>query len=583
MLPRSPIVLSLLACLALSSLTTAGEAASHAAWLGQDTVAVLEITQPRQVLDHLFSAPVKRAVTGSPLYAPVLADSKMQELLNVVKYFENQQQADLPTLLRKLAGGGVTIAVGPRETVLAIVEAEDAATLRSVHEFALLAARSEAQKLGVPDRVKSAEYRGITGWSFAPNEAHAIVDNRLLITNRPDALKELLDRRAGDGGPSLADSEAYQAACQAAGNEPLVRAFVDLATIKQLPNVKKGLSGDENPLGVLLVAPLLAALRESNWAAAALSVDGDVVELAVHTSAGALPAGSSDEFAIPKAANGILPNLNVPRQIAAISLYRDLHAFYAAKDQLFPNRTSGLIFFENMMGIFFTGRDLTEEVLAETQPDVRFVVAEQEFDASIGAPKPQFPAFALVLRLRDPEKFRPVAEEAWQKAIGLVNFTRGQQALPGLIIDRPTHEGERYTVASFGPPTEADKSAVDVRFNFQPALAMPGSYLILSSTGGLAKDLIAAAMQEQQAGAKSQSQTHSSLELRGTQLASILRANREQMIAQNMVEKGNTREQAEGELGMLFTLLDYVPWLRLKADTRESGSTLTLELQVDLP
>ena len=33
---------------------------------------------------------------------------------------------------------------------------------------------------------------------------------------------------------------------------------------------------------------------------------------------------------------------------------------------LFPERTSGLIFFENMMGIFFTGRDLTSEVLAET-------------------------------------------------------------------------------------------------------------------------------------------------------------------------------------------------------------------------
>ena len=41
-----------------------------------------------------------------------------------------------------------------------------------------------------------------------------------------------------------------------------------------------------------------------------------------------------------------------------------MHKFYAAKDTLFPDRTSGLIFFENMMGIFFSGRDLTDEVLA---------------------------------------------------------------------------------------------------------------------------------------------------------------------------------------------------------------------------
>ena len=68
----------------------------------------------------------------------------------------------------------------------------------------------------------------------------------------------------------------------------------------------------------------------------------------------------------------------------SLSFYRDLHKFYAAKDKLFPERTSGLIFFENMMGIFFTGRDLTDEVLAETTPEVRFVVAEQQYDAEGG-------------------------------------------------------------------------------------------------------------------------------------------------------------------------------------------------------
>ena len=86
-------------------------------------------------------------------------------------------------------------------------------------------------------------------------------------------------------------------------------------------------------------------------------------------------------------APGALPNLAVPRRIAGLSLYRDLHAFYAAKDKLFPERTSGLIFFENMMGIFFTGRDLTDEVLAETRPEIRIVVAAQKYDPAIGTPQ----------------------------------------------------------------------------------------------------------------------------------------------------------------------------------------------------
>ena len=56
---------------------------------------------------------------------------------------------------------------------------------------------------------------------------------------------------------------------------------------------------------------------------------------------------------------------------------------FPSKDELFPERTSGLIFFENMMGIFFTGRDLTEEVLAETGSDIRVVVAEQQYDPQV--------------------------------------------------------------------------------------------------------------------------------------------------------------------------------------------------------
>ena len=98
-----------------------------------------------------------------------------------------------------------------------------------------------------------------------------------------------------------------------------------------------------------------------------------------------------------------MPNLAVPRRIAAVSLYRDLHGFYAAKDDLFPERTSGLIFFENMMGIFFSGRDLTNEVLAETEPEIRVLVAQQEYDEKIGTPETQFPAFAAILRMKDPE------------------------------------------------------------------------------------------------------------------------------------------------------------------------------------
>ncbi len=211
------------------------------------------------------------------------------------------------------------------------------------------------------------------------------------------------------------------------------------------------------------------------------------------------------------------------------------------------------------MGIFFTGRNLTEEVFAEIGPQVRLVVAEQAYDPAVGTPAVRYPAFALVAPLKHPATYKRVLEEAWQKAIGLVNFTRGQQAEPGLVIDRPVHAGTKFTVAGFNPVEAEDKSAVDARFNFEPALAMPGGWLILSSTGALARDLIDALGREADTSSGAPpAGTHTLLELDGPQLASILESNRESLVRNNMVEEGKTREEASSGIYLMLAVARYV-------------------------
>jgi len=287
-------------------------------------------------------------------------------------------------------------------------------------------------------------------------------------------------------------------------------------------------------------------------------------------------------FALPnKPGEGVLPNLSVPRRIAALSLYRDLHQFYAAKDDLFPDRTSGLIFFENMMGIFFSGRDLTNEVLAETKPEIRFVVAEQEYDPAIGTPQIKLPAFAAILRLRHPEQFNKVAEEAWQKAVGLINFTRGQQAMPGLIINRPIQGETQFTVAAFSTAEIEDKTKLDQRFNFCPALAMPGDYLILTSTDGLARDLIDALSRETEHTVKPFAEIHSLVEIDAAQLASILEANRETLVRGDMVKKGSTQEESETGTDMLITVVKFVDHVKLSIGMHEGMSRANLEIELN--
>lgn len=553
-------------------------------WIPDDAIVVLEVSQPKALMDRILTDKVIETVTAHPAYKAQTANPGFQHVKNLVQYFENKFDSDWKTIAGKLIGGGITLAVGPNETTVLVVEAEDAKMLEEVHDFILLMAKTDAQNKGQPDKVVSVEYRGETAWRMGPDESHAIVGNRLLLSNKPEALVAMLDLRANPNGASLAKVPTYQAAKEGMGSDSMASIFVKTGVLKQLPDIQKALSqNNSNPMVSLLFAPVITAVKESTWAAVGIGMEGESLTLDIVTDGTISDPATPEGFASPAGAAGAFPNVDVPRKIAGVSFFRDLYKFYGAKDELFPERTSGLIFFENMMGIFFTGRDLTDEVLAETTPEVRMVVAEQKYDPEIGTPAVKIPAFAAILRLKDPKKFQPIAEEAWQKGLGLINFTRGQAAEPGLIIDREIHSDVKFTIAAFSAAGEENKEALDMRFNFQPTLAMPEDYMVISSTAQLARDLIDALKKETADGIKALPGVHSMVELDATQLASILEANWDALVRNNMVEEGNTREEAEANMGGIMMILKYVGDFKLMSGVSKGQSRTKLQLDLNLP
>ncbi len=189
----------------------------------------------------------------------------------------------------------------------------------------------------------------------------------------------------------------------------------------------------------------------------------------------------------------------------------------------------------------------------------------------------------MVLRLRHPEQFGTVVEEAWQKAIGLVNFTRGQKAQPGMIIDRPVYQETKYTVAYFSPADANDKTKPDTRFNVRPTLAMPGKYLILSSTDGLARDLIDVLGREAGQPVQPVAQTHSVLDIDGGQVVSILRANRETIVRGDMVKKGRSQQESEAGIDLLINLVRLVDQVKLSLGTEKDLTQAQLTIKLSLP
>lgn len=573
-----------LALFLLSSTTAAQTVPRSIRCVPQDTVICIQVSRPEALLDLLTGREMTETITSLPLYQQQLSNPRFIEFINIIKYLETTLETDWRTGLVKLTGGGITLAVCPQDTAIAIIDAQDERLLQRIHEVFLSIARGEAAKQGHPERVASKEYRGVTTWTFdGGKQSHALVGRRLIFSNRPEGLRAALDLQMEEGA-SLAAGSAFQAAMQANNPKAVAAAFVNLKPLMSLPKIAAVLDGSrKNPLASLMFAGICESFRNSNWLTLGLDVQGKTLTVQALTDGKAAAPSSPTAFAAPqKAGEGAWPNVAVPRRIAAVSLYRDLHGFYASKDTLFPERTSGLIFFENMMGIFFTGRDLTSEVLAETEPEVRIVVAEQEYDPAIGTPQLKIPAFAVILRLRNPEEFGKVVEEAWQKAIGLVNFTRGQQALPGLIIDRPRHNETPFTVAAFSTPDVQDRTDLQPRFNFRPALAMPGKYLVLSSTDDLARDLIDTLALESNQATAPLAQTHSVLELDGVQAASILRANREALIQQDMVKKGKNRVEAEAGIDLFIMLVTLVDQVKLNIGTRNDLMQVQLQTKLNL-
>ena len=126
-------------------------------WIPSNSVVMLEITRPELLLNPVFDPELAQFVVTLPAYLAQQDNPEFQEFQGVVKHFETQLQTDWRTALRKLLGGGVVWAAGPSHETLLCLESKDQAMLEDLHQMFLGIARSEADKQGHADRVKSSE------------------------------------------------------------------------------------------------------------------------------------------------------------------------------------------------------------------------------------------------------------------------------------------------------------------------------------------------------------------------------------------------------------------------------------------
>jgi hypothetical protein len=109
--------------------------------------------------------------------------------------------------------------------------------LTRLHDQIVELMNADAAKNGKPSPAKSEEYEGVTGWTFGPGEYHAILNDVLLISNKVDGVKTMIDLHKKDKPRILGNVPDFAQALELAGGTHTAWGMVRLAPLRLLPQV----------------------------------------------------------------------------------------------------------------------------------------------------------------------------------------------------------------------------------------------------------------------------------------------------------------------------------------------------------
>lgn len=577
--------LALAACLATSARADVSPGLST--WLSNQTFAYAEILQPARLVDQITSQKVGRLLNAVPGLESALDKKQVHDLLTVADLVSSDLDLSTEDAVRSLTKGGIVLAVeGERspERVYLIVTPENPSVLEKAHARLLDLARTDAKQKGKPDPVKEKTYEGVTGYSLSPQEAHAILEGRLVIANGPDSLKTMIDRvqgRSTDFEPLSGNSD-WSNQRAALDSEASAFAFVRLDTLRVIDPKKFGFGADKPDAGgTFLLGYWLDLLRHGDWASSSLTWTN--ARLAATLTLPVPEKGVSDAIATfrPGKGQGAPALLHPPGAILSVGLWRDLEAIWEVRDQLLPpeavQKLAGL---DSFAGQFFGGRDFGTGVLGSIGKDWRLVVANQDYASMSPSPDVKLPGFAILISLKpDDEEFAVRLQAAFQSFVGLVNLGAAQKKAPPLLLGSQQVDDVTISSAAFQFPgnksKDTDDGPVDQRFNFSPSAFQVAHTFVLSSSLDLARSLVKSVKEPSEP-----SPDTLVAEADGPSLAHLVDVNREQLAMRNMLEKGNNRTRAESEIDLLASLLRYLGHGRLSVSDLDTQSHLSIEFRL---
>lgn len=569
----------------LSAAEGARNGKSAADLLPASTIAYAELTQPAELLKVVLDHPLRARVEQLDQYKEFYDSPQYMQLQFVRNLIENQLDMKWRDALATLTKGGITAAFDPQtEGVALFIQSDSEQTLAKLMETLLMLAREDAKGKGKEDPIKSGTYRDIK--VYAAGEAKfARLGKQLVIVNKKELGEAILNSHLDGRKDSLAANAQFQSAKKLVGGQPSAWIFFDISRIREqgaLKALEKEKS--DNPGVELLLGGLISTLRKTPYLVGTLNVETNGVALSFASPHDAKWVGEEREFYFGPNGKGVAPPLLEPKDsIFALSTYRNFSLMWLNSANLFTDAIDdGFAQANAGLSTLFSGKDFGEDVLGAVKPEVQFVATKQKFSDDRPIPSIKLPAFAFVFRFKEPDKMRKEFKRIYQSLIGFLNVVGAMNGQPPLDLDMDKMEKYELVSATVSPEDdEKNSKKARINFNFSPSVAFAGDRFVVSSTEALARELGDLVSDEKPAVRREGAVApNMQMESRFAPIRDALAENRKQLVAQNILKEGHTREEAENQIDILLELVGLLKNARFDLGTTSNSVKIGVELNL---
>lgn len=562
-----------------------GQAPAHPTELLPDSVAIYAEAVS---FETLWKHPLRERLSATDLFQEIWNNPDLAQAKNGLQIAEITLGKKLPLLLSEISASGITIAVDRATNGLALIIAgKDEATQQEiVNELVNKAAQLQGREDGT---LPSADYRGVKAYRL-PEGGFALLGKYLVVVNKGDLGKAIIDRFLDGPRQSLSQKESFisHKTKQELAGDKLLWFYADVHDLREAGVAKELLQQKPDDFGAeLLFGGLFTILRNTPEASGYLQANASSIKLAINTPFDkAWLTEGEDFFFGPEVSGNAEPPLSLPNELASLTTYRNISQLWLHAGDLFGEKVNDqLAQAESTLTTLFSGKDFGEEILGAFQPEIRLIALPPHFEDGAPIPAVKIPAFAIVGKLKEPKTMRRELKRIYQSFIGFINIAGAMNGQPQFDQEMDKIDDADLLIAKYvWDETQPASKEVPIAYNFTPSLVLVGDYMILSSTEHLARQIhgYLTKPQSEQTPPKTESSNktlNTSVVVSAAAVRESLETNRSQIITNNMLQKGQSREEAEAEFNIGMRILELASKL---AATFQVGDTAELEFTLDL-